>query len=228
MDFSQVQSEPYPWPYNGNWTSQNTALMIIDMQTDFCKPGGYCDQMGLDVSITGAAIAPTRKVLDAMRQKGFHIIHTREGHRPDLSDLNENKRWRSQRNGAEIGTVGVCGRLLTRGEPGWDIVPELAPLPSEPIIDKPGKGSFYATDLEQLLRRLEIRNLVFTGVTSDCCVHTTMRDANDRGYECLLLSDCSAALDPFNHHNILEITKKSHGQYGTVASSHELLAALHE
>jgi biuret amidohydrolase len=226
MTLPQVQSEPYSWPYDGNWTPENTALLIIDMQTDFCKPGGYCDQMGLDVSITGAAIAPTRQVLDAMRQRGFHIIHTREGHRRDLSDLNENKRWRSQRNGAEIGTPGACGLLLTRGELGWDIVPELAPLPSEPIIDKPGKGSFYATDLEQLLHRLQIRNLVFTGVTSDCCVHTTMRDANDRGYECLLLSDCSAALDLFNHETILEITKKSYGQYGTVASSKELLAAL--
>lgn len=222
----KVKSEPYTWPFDGNWTPQNTAFVVIDMQTDFCKPGGYCDQMGLDVALTGAVIEPTRKVLETLRALEFHIIHTREGHRRDLSDLNENKRWRSERSGAEIGSAGPCGLILTRGEAGWDIVPELYPLPGEPIVDKPGKGAFYATDFEQILHRRGIRNLIFAGVTSDCCVHTTMRDANDRGYECLLLSDCSAALEVFNHETILEITRKGNGQFGAVASSLELLDTL--
>lgn len=220
-----VAADPYPWPFDGAFTPANTALVIIDMQTDFCLPGGYCDTMGIDISMTGAVIAPIRRVLEAMRAGGFHIIHTREGHRPDLSDLNENKRWRSARAGAQIGGPGPCGRLLTRGEPGWEIVPDLRPLPGEPVIDKPGKGAFYATDLEQILRRRAIRNLVFTGVTTDCCVHTTMRDANDRGYECLLLADCCAATERGNHDAVLRFTAMGNGLFGCVASSAALLEA---
>jgi biuret amidohydrolase len=225
-NFSPVAARPYSWPFDGRWSPDDTALVIIDMQTDFLKAGGYCDQMGLDIGLTSVAIEPTRRVLDRMRAREFTIIHTREGHRRDLTDLNDNKRWRSARIGSEIGRAGPCGLVLTRGEPGWDIVPELYPAPDEIVIDKPGKGSFHATDFELILTTRGIRNLVFAGVTSDCCVHTTMTNANDKGFECLVLDDCSAALDSRNHAMIMAITAKRGGQFGAVASAAALLAAL--
>ena len=216
----------YPWPHDGRWSIDDTALIVIDMQIDFVGKGGWLDAGGVDLTPLQKPIVPLTKVLHVMRAAGFPIIHTREGHRPDLSDLPENKRWRSARGGAEIGAEGPLGRYLTRGSRCHDIIDELYPEAGETIIDKPGKGSFYATDLDLVLERKGIRNLVVAGVTTDCCVQSTLRDANDRGYECLLLEDCCAASEERNHHAQIEMFKLAGGHYGSIASSRGLFDAL--
>ena len=223
-----VVAEPYRWPFDGDLRPANTALIVIDMQIDFCGVGGYVDKMGYDLSNTRAPIEPIRQLQAALRAAGCTIIHTREGHRPDLSDLPANKRWRSRQIGAGgigIGDAGPCGRILVRGEPGWEIIDEIKPWPGEIVIDKPGKGSFYATDLELVLRTGGIRNLVLTGITTDVCVHTTMRDANDRGFECVILSDCTGATEHGNHLAALKMVTMQGGVFGAVSTSAAVIEA---
>lgn len=221
-----IQANPYPYPYDGDLRPENTAILVIDMQVDFCGLGGYIDKKGYDVSLTRAPIEPIKTVLSTARQRNFQIFFTREGHRPDLFDLPGTKRWRSQRAGAEIGSVGPLGRILVRGEAGWEIIPELTPLPDEPIIDKPGNGAFYATDLDHMLKHRGIKNVVLCGVTTAVCVHSTLREASDRGYDTLLLEDCCGESDYQLHLAAIEMVKMEGGIFGAVATSQAFIEAI--
>lgn len=212
-------------PYEFEWYPERSALLIIDMQRDFLEPGGFGEALGNDVSRLRAAIEPNRRLLTAWRARGLAVLHTREGHRPDLADLPESKRKRG-RGAMTIGDRGPMGRILVRGEAGHDIIPELYPLPGEPVIDKPGKGSFFATDLHAILQARGIEQLVVTGVTTEVCVHTTVREANDRGYECLVLQDCVGSYFPELHAAGIAMFKAQGGIFGWVGESPVLLDAL--
>ena len=212
-------------PYELLLEPARTALLVIDMQRDFLEPGGFGALLGNDVTPLRRAVAPTRRVLDAFRARRLAVIHTREGHRPDLADCPPSKKARG-RLAVGIGDPGPMGRVLVRGEPGHDIVPELRPAPGEPVVDKPGKGAFHATDLEAILRARDVRSLVVTGVTTEVCVHTTVREANDRGYECLVLADCVASYFPEFQAAALAMIKAQGGIFGWVSTSAALLDAL--
>lgn len=215
-------------PYAYAFDPVRTALVVIDMQNDFCAPGGFGELLGNDISATRRIVPIVAEALAAARAAGLTIVHTREGHLPDLSDCPPSKLRRSRRQGAGIGDEGPMGRLLVRGEPGHDIVAELAPIDGEIVIDKPGKGAFYRTDLEQTLERLGIESLVVAGVTTHVCVHTTVREANDRGYECLVLEDATAAFDPADQEAALRMIRQQGGIFGWTAPTRAWLDALND
>ena len=222
-----VPAEPYEWPFDGPVSRDRVALIVIDMQVDFCGPGGYIDSQGIDIAKTRRAIPAIARTLAAARAvPGILVIHTREGHRPELVDLPANKSWRSRRVCPGIGEPGPCGRILVRGEPGWEIIPELSPAPGETVVDKPGKGAFYATDLEHVLRTSGRTHLILCGITTDVCVHTTLREANDRGFECLVLEDGTGATQVEHHIAALTMTTMQGGIFGAVSDSLRLTEAM--
>jgi nicotinamidase-related amidase len=216
-----IEAKPYPYAFDPS----ATALIVIDMQRDFLEPGGFGESLGNDVSQLRRTIAPLRALLAAWREAGLPVVHTREGHLADLSDCPPSKLARGVPS-MRIGDPGPRGRILIRGEEGHGIVDELAPAAGEPVVDKPGKGAFYATDLGELLAAKGIRSLVVTGVTTEVCVHTTVREANDRGYECLVLSDCVGSYFPEFQRVALDMVAAQGGIFGWVATSADLLGAL--
>jgi biuret amidohydrolase len=216
-----IEAEPSPIEVD----LASTALLIIDMQRDFLEPGGFGESLGNEVARLQAAVKPIGAVLGLARKRGMFIIHTREGHRPDLSDAPRAKIERGAPS-KRIGDPGPMGRILVRGEPGHDIVPELYPRAGEPVVDKPGKGSFHATDLHQLLQSKGITDLIVCGVTTEVCVHTTVREANDRGYRCIVPGDCCASYFPEFHEMGLRMIKAQGGIFGWVTDSRKVLAAI--
>jgi len=216
-----VPAEPAPFPL----TPEQTALIVIDMQRDFLLPGGFGESLGNDVDQLLAVVPALAALIAAAREAGVMVIHTREGHRPDLSDCPPAKLRRGAPS-KRIGDPGRYGRILIRGEYGHDIVDELAPLPTEVVIDKPGKGAFYATELQDVLSAAGITALLVTGVTTEVCVHTTTREANDRGYECLVVSDCVGSYFPEFQRIGLEMIKAQGGIFGWVADSAAVITAL--
>jgi biuret amidohydrolase len=221
-----VDARPYRWPHLRNLEPSSTALIIVDMQRDFCELGGYISSMGYDVGPASRLIPRIVTLREHFRKWGGLVIYTREGHRADLSDLLPQKLFRSRSVGGEIGSVGPLGRLLVRGQPGWDIVPQLQPAKGEPIIDKPGFGAFYATDLARILATRDIKHLIVCGVTTDVCVHSTLREAIDRGFEPLLVVDCCAATVQTNHDAAIETICSEGGIFGAVAPSAAVIDTL--
>ena len=217
----ELAAEPYPFAFDPG----RCALLIIDMQRDFLEPGGFGELLGNDVSQLRRTIEPNRRLLKAWRAAGLPVLHTREGHRPDLFDLPPAKKIRG-RSATSIGDPGPMGRILVRGEPGHDIIAELYPEHGEPVIDKPGKGAFFATDLHTMLEHRGIKQLVVTGVTTEVCVNTTVREANDRGYDCLVLEDCVGSYFPEFHAMGLKMIKAQGGIFGWVGDSGTVIAAL--
>jgi biuret amidohydrolase len=216
-----IPAEPYPFEFD----PAHAALLIIDMQRDFLESGGFGEMLGNDVSQLRRTIGPNRRLLAAWRNAGLMVMHTREGHRPDLADLPHAKRVRG-RGATCIGDAGPMGRILVRGEPGHDIIRELYPEPGEPVIDKPGKGAFFATDLNAMLHNRHITQLVVTGVTTEVCVNTTVREANDRGYDCLVPEDCVGSYFPEFQDAGLKMIKAQGGIFGWVSRSCNIIAAL--
>jgi nicotinamidase-related amidase len=221
-------SSPYPWPLAGSWSAADTAVIAIDMQRDFLAPEGYFGALGESAEHLRSAIAPARSFLQAIRPHGLLVIHTRESHRPELVDLHPNKRLKATRMGSPIGSQGPLGRLLVRGEWGCDFHEGFTPLPGEIVVDKPGNSAFYATDLEHILRAMGIRNLILLGVTTDVCVSSTMRDANDRGFDCVLLEDCCGAATQALHDAVLASIQREGGIFGASALSTQVIAAIHD
>lgn len=221
MTTAMLDAEPKALPFD----PATTALVVIDMQRDFLEPGGFGESLGNDVSLLRAAIEPCRTALEAARAHGMLIVHTREGHRPDLACAPPRKVARGDPS-RRIGDHGPMGRILVRGEYGHDIIDELQPLPSEIVLDKPGKGAFHQTDLAQILQNRGIDTLIVCGVTTEVCVHTTIREANDRGYHCVALADACASYFPEFHRVGLEMIKAQGGIFGWVSSSAAFAAAL--
>ena len=221
MSPNKIKAEPYEFTFDPT----TTALVIIDMQRDFVEPGGFGEALGNDVSILRTTIAPIKKVLEACRKLGMMIVHTREGHRTDLTDCPPSKLVRGKPK-RKIGDGGSMGRLLVRGEAGHDIIPELYPKAGEIVIDKPGKGAFYATDFEAILRNKGIKSLIVCGVTTEVCVNTTVREANDRGFNCLVPDDCVGSYFPDFQKAALAMIKAQGGIFGWVSDSKKVLKAL--
>lgn len=223
---NQVASTPYLFPLEGRFEPRATALLVVDMQVDFCAEGGLMHALGCELKALRAPIDPIRRVLGAARGKGLTVVHTREAFSPDLSNLQPHRRWRGRNGGPAVGDRGPRGRYLVRGEPCWEIIPELAPRPGEAIFDKPGYGAFGTTAIDRHLRERGIRHLVLTGITTDCCIQSNLREALDRGYDCLTLADCCGAVTTEIHELSLRLIGKPSGIFGALARAEDFLTAL--
>jgi nicotinamidase-related amidase len=220
-----IGAEPYPWPLEP-LAPEQCALVVIDMQRDFCSEEGYFARVGEDVRPLAACIPPIARCLAAARRAGLRVVHTRQGYRPDLAEMPAWRRIRAERYGSPVGEPGPIGRVLVRGEPGFEIVPELAPAPGEIVVDKTANGAFTGTDFDAVLRAGGIRALAFAGITIDVCVHTTLREANDRGYQCLLLADACGAVEPGLHDWAVRSVQVERGVFGSVTTTARFEEAL--
>jgi nicotinamidase-related amidase len=222
----RIKASAYDFPCESGLTARDTAVIVIDMQVDFCGEGGMSTVSNTDLHMMRRPIEPIRRILAAARAKGMMVVYTREGHRPDGADLTFVKRFRSRLGGAGVGDPSPIGRILIRGEPGHAIIPELTPEPGEAIIDKVGSGCFYGTEMEHLLRNRGIRNLIFVGVTTECCVHTSLREASDRGFDNLLVADGTSAVTPELKEAAIAIIANPFTLFGTVGVSEDVVKAL--